>query len=205
VCVCVCVCVCGVCVCRCDDRISVTSDPSAMLKWMMLLSHVEELLPPRDKRATMTLVTALSNDGTNLRDKKSHRSVHAMLLRILSLGRAAQSCDFICPLSLHEMTESGVSMLPGMLLATHSCLSCYSPPFAACYAAQHTGETFLEMFVNDRTYADGFESFFANTFGFKKHLCLLIAECVLLSTPLHNTSACTHVSCTSLHACTAHS
>ena len=89
-------------------------------------------------------MTALSNDGTNLYDKKAHRSIHAMLLRILSLGRAAQDIDFICPLSLHECTESN--------------------------------ETFLEMFVYDRTYSEQFKRFFLRQFGFKKHLCLLIAD-----------------------------
>jgi hypothetical protein len=47
------------------------------------------------------------HDGTNMAGKKEARSLHAMLLRILSTGRACQDPDFIMPLSLHDCGESG--------------------------------------------------------------------------------------------------
>jgi hypothetical protein len=90
-------------------------------------------------------------------------------MRVLSVGRkVAQSIDFVCPLSLHNCTESG--------------------------------ETFLDMFCYDKLNAERFSAFFLNTFGFKKHLCLLIADGAAqahhMGTSGHaSTYGCTHCTC----------
>jgi len=52
------------------DGVSVTSDPTAKLLWTFTLKHFMELMPSASDRANSTLVTGLSNDGTNLKDKK---------------------------------------------------------------------------------------------------------------------------------------
>jgi hypothetical protein len=76
-------------------------------RFMIDAPHVAKLLPPMEERSGKVLVTAVTNDGTNMAGKKEARSLHAMLLRILSIGKACQDPDFIMPLSLHDCGESG--------------------------------------------------------------------------------------------------
>ena len=54
----------------CADGVSVTSDPSVKLVWTFTLVQMMKLLPAPALRGETTLVTAISNDGTNLMDKK---------------------------------------------------------------------------------------------------------------------------------------
>jgi hypothetical protein len=76
----------------------VTSSPHDMLEWMLSLPHIHELLPPPAKRAQMVLVTAITNDGTAQRGNLEHRSLHATLLRVLSIGRRCQARTLSHPL-----------------------------------------------------------------------------------------------------------
>ena len=117
-----------------------------------------------------TVVTVVTNDGYNLKDKKQHTSHHGMLMRVVSFDRGmSQDVDFICPISIHACTESN--------------------------------ESFLEMFVYDKKFAEQWKAFFADKFGFKKHLCLLCADGAAQG---HHMGTSSHAGTCGCNHCTVH-
>lgn len=85
----------------------VTSSPHEACEYMInKAAHLVELLPIFSLRKNHVITTCSTNDGCNQNKKLQHRSLHAMLLRVLSIGRKCQDTDYVFPLSLHDCSES---------------------------------------------------------------------------------------------------